>query len=489
MATTDTSWYELIGQKTDAAINLLVQCNYYATAASVKDLADVAITCEVPMTKITYTVCDREGDPVTEGTHFCCPGGVHRFVMKDVLPLEKLKTYETETADYKLSTTVTLATGHEVGGVFALQCYLRTGEVTTQVPQRSMPEQLAAIPVAKAGMTGAQLRQICMDYMKLQTEFPFKFQEDFDYVIASQKRGRRLLGGKVYYGIPYVSRGAGNLYRIAEAYDPQTGALDPKSDIFGDIRLFGNACSGAASMSWARVVTSAYLGYTMFMTEANGFLPVGPYRYPKENVTRFIRNDPNEVCCKTICEYNGEQTMYESYAAMLPADGAVCDGHVRMNSAVPVIVRKEDGTIDGDQSYTLMREQVCYVAGINHLRIAPDGTHSTAQGCVDIRYSFRQLFEKNYVPFTFAEFADPSRVEPARIRLAVEPELRERVLTANYAISDVFVQCNGKRYTYRNMEFFRKEVKMSDIFPEEALTEDSKISCRLYNGQVLEVAQ
>ena len=67
--------------------------------------------------------------------------------------------------------------------------------------------------------------------------------------------------------------------------------------------------------------------------------------------------------------------------------------------------------------------------------------------------------------------------------------LRERVLTANYPISDVFAELNGKRWAYRNMEFFRKEVKLSDLFPEEALTPETKIYCQLLNGQLLEVIQ
>jgi hypothetical protein len=241
-------------------------------------------------------------------------------------------------------------------------------------------------------------------------------------------------------------------------------------------------------MAWARVVTSAYLGYTMFMTEANGFLPIGPYRYHKENVTQFIRAEDG-YNCKTICQENGEQTMFESYAMMKPADGLVCNGHVRMNSAVPTVVRNADGTIDPDASFTFVREQVCYVGHRNHLRIAPDGSHYTAQGRVEYYNTFRQLLTEGYIPFTFAEFKDPSLVQPVRIRLAVEPELKERVLSANYAISDVFAELNGKRYVYRNMEFFRKEVKMGEIFPEEALTKDTKITCRLYNGELVEVKQ
>ncbi len=489
MRTGDISSHEMSGQRNVPSANTLVQCDSYATAVSIKEMEEVVMACGIPMTKLSYRIYDRNERLVKEGSYEFPEGGVNRFVLKDVLPISELQPYETKNADYRIETSVTRITGDEVSRYYTFKSYLRTGETTTEVPEKNFPERLAAIPIAKPGMTEEELRNICLDYLKLEVQFPFKFEEDFVYGITGGKRPRRLIGGKVYAGIPYVTRGAGNLYRIAEIYDTKTGALDPKSDLFDDIRYFGNACSGGASMAWARVVTSAYLGYTMFMSEANGFLPVGPYRYPKENVTRFDRDDPNGFNCATICSANGEQTMYESYALMKPADGVGCCGHVRMNSAVPTVVRKDDGTIDGDQSYTLMSEQVCYMSHINHLRIAPDGTHYSAQGYVDRAYTFRELFEGNYIPFTFAEFLNPGRVEPARIRLAVEPELKTRVLTCNYPISDVFIELNGKRYTYRNMEFFRKEVKMGDIFPEEILTKDAKISCQLLNGELLEVAQ
>lgn len=488
MEQNDSLWYELIGQKSDANINLLVLCDRFTHAQSRKELEDVTVTCKVPMVKVTYKVYDADST-VLEGEHSFGEKGVNRFVLPDILSLDALAPYETEEPRYQLDTAVTLISGHTVKSPWAFRCYLRAGQHTTEIPAESLQAQLNAIPIANASMTEDQLRQICLEFIRLETEFPYKFKEDFVYTIESQERPRRLLGGKVYGGMPYVSRGAGNLYRLAEIYDPETGIMNTDSDIFDNIRLFGNACSGSASTAWARVVTSAYLGYTMFMTKANGFLPVGPYRYPREGVTQFIRTGPDALCCKTICAFNGEQTMYESYAAMKPADGVVCDGHVRMNSAVPTIVRNPDGTIDGERSFTCMREQLCYTNHPNHLRVAPDGSHYLAQGRVDIRYTFRELFSTNYIPFTFAEFRDPSLVEPARIRLAVEPTLQERVLTANYPISDVFAELNGKRYVYRNMEFFRKEVKMGDIFPAEALTPDTKIFCQLCNGQLLEVVQ
>lgn len=487
MAHIDTSWYDIINGVGKA--DKVLKCETYATALSLEEVKDVVLESAVPITKISYKINTLEKVPVKEGSISLSEEGVFRIVMGEVLPLTEFAPYETEDANYRLDTGVTLITGDEITGFRVFQCVLRKGEPTKELPQYDLLEKLAAIPVAKPGMTEEELRKICLDYMTLQMEFPYKFKEDYRYTIYSQKRDRLLKGGQVYGGIPYITRGAGNLYRIAEFYDPKTGELDTTGDIFENIRHFGNACSGGACMSWARVVTSAYLGYTMFLTEANGFIPVGPYRYSEPNLTRFRHKafyPDNPYSCDNICAENGEQVMFESYALMKPADGVGCCGHVRMNSALPVVVRNEDGTIDGEKSYALMTEQVCYVDNPNHLRIAPDGTHYTAQGFVNIKYSFKNLFDTNYIPFTFAEFLDPSKVEPAKLRLAVEPELKLQVITSNYPISDVFCELDGKRYAFRNEEFFRKEVKMGDLFPEEILTDDTKVYIRLYNGETLE---
>lgn len=487
MTKNETDWYEIIGSK--KARSKLVNSSFYASAFSVKEIEDVEIKCAVPMTGFSFTVNDSNGNSVMSGSHDFDAEGVTSFVIKDVLPLNDLSVYETEGADYSIRASVTLFSGDEVSGSYVLRGNLHKGRSTTELPKYDFLDRLKAIPVARPGMTEDELRKICLDYITLENEFTYKFKEDFDYVVYSQNRDRRLKAGNVYAGIPYVTRGAGNLYRIAEFFDEKTGELDVSGDIFKNIRHFGNACSGSACMAWARVITSAYLGYTMFLSEANGFLPVGPYRYSRKNVTKFVKKsiDPNGYSCDDICKENGEQVMFESYALMKPADGVGCNGHVRMNSAVPVVVRNADGTIDGDKSYALMTEQVCYTPFVNQIRIAPDGSHYTAQGLVNNKYTFRELFDTNYIPFTFAEFKDPALVEDAKLRLSVEPELKMAVLSSNYAISDIFSDVNGKRYVFRNEEFFRREVKLGDIFPDEALADGAVIWCRLYNGETYEV--
>ena len=488
MATIDTSWYDVVGSAVKK--DKLVQCEKYASALSLKEMEDVEIKCAVPMIKGSYAIKDRADNTVKEGAFSLPAEGVMQFTLKDYVPFAELTPYETRDADYHIVMAVTLITGDEISGFRVFVCNIRAGEYTTEIPDKlNLIEALDAIPVAKPGMTEDELRNICLRYFELETQFPYRFKEDFVYEIVSQKRLRRLEAGKVYGGLPYITRGAGNIYRVAEFYDPETGYLDTNGDIFKNIRHFGNACSGGASTAWARVVTSAYLGYTMFTTQANGYLPVGPYRYSKPEVTKFIKKklDPNGYDCSDICQENGEQVMYESYAAMKPADGVCCCGHVRMNYSNPVVVRNEDGTIDGEKSYTTMIEQICYVNNPNCLRIAPDGTHYTCQGFVDIKYTFANLFQTHYIPFTFAEFQDPSRVEVARVVLSVEPEWKWASITSNYPISDVFSEVNGKRYVFRNEEFFRKEVHLGDIFPEEALVDGAKISCRLYNGETHEL--
>jgi len=487
MAQADSVWYDLIGS--EMANRKLVTCDYYASVFSLAELERVQVHSKVPISTASFKIADQKNDTVFEGVHSFGEHGVANFFVTDVLPLSELLPYETQAGAFYIRISVTLVTGNVIPSYRVLEGTLRKGITATDLPKYDFLERLAAIPVARPDMTEDELRKICLDYLTLECEFAYKFKEDYEYTVIAQGLPRVMKGNTVYGGIPYVSRGAGNLYRIAEFFDPQTGTLDTSGDIFQNIRHFGNACSGGACTAWARVVTSAYLGYTMFLSEGNGFLPVGPYRYSKKNVTRFVKKstDPDGYHCEDICRENGEQIMFESYAMMKPADGIGCCGHVRMNSTVPTVIRNPDGTIDPDRSFTHMTEQVCYVGKPNHIRIAPDGSHYTAQGLVDLKYTFRQLFDGNYIPFTFAEFRNPALVEEAKIRLSVEPELKMQVLTSNYPISDIFCETEGKRYVFRNEEFFRKEVKLGDIFPEEALTNKTRIYCRLYNGETHKV--
>ena len=143
MAKTETAWYELIGQQSAASINLLVKCDHFANAAAVNEFADVEIRCEVPMTKLAYRIQDREGNACKEGCYEFPSEGVQAFCLKDVLPLDEIRQYETEAADYALETTVSLISGNEVGGTHAFRCHLRSGKTTESLPCGDLKAQLA----------------------------------------------------------------------------------------------------------------------------------------------------------------------------------------------------------------------------------------------------------------------------------------------------------------------------------------------------------
>lgn len=480
---TKTAWYDTLA--TDQPKSKSVQCETYACVLSLKELEDIRVACPYEITKLSYWIKNRNGEICFEGSHSFEGNGVTEFMLKDAVSLSDFAPYETENTDYFLETGVTLSDGTELSGFRIVKYFIRKGTSTKDLPQYDLLEKLNAIPIANSDMTEEELRKICVDFMKLQCEFPYKFNADCYYTVASQNKKRHLLPETVYGGIPYVTAGAGSLYRLAEFFDPATGTIDLSGDIFNDALTYGNACSGAACMAWSRVVSSAYMGYCKNMTPISGFLPVGPYRYSQPEIVSFAKKklNPDGYGTHDICCENGEQVMFESYGQMKPADGIVVSGHVRMNTAIPTVVRKADGTIDGEQSYALMTEQVCFVSDTNHIRIAPDGTHYTAQGLVDRKYTFRELFETDYLPVTFAEFSDPSCVKKSYVRALADATPIKTILSSNYTISDIFLETESGRYVYRFTEFCRKEVKLCEVFSKEILHGKIKASVRLFNGE------
>lgn len=370
------------------------------------------------------------------------------------------------------------------------------------VCDRSVIEKLRAIPKADASMTTDQLRKICYDYMGLQISFTYTPNVDFSYVVRSQNLPVTKEAGKLYAGFPYVTVGSGNLYRLAEYYDPETGVVDVTFAL-EEPRLFGNACTGAASSAWSRVISSSNLGYTFELTKMNGCIPLGPYKYP-DDIKTFGENQYN-MSCLHICENNGEQVMYQSYAAAHLADGMVNRGHVRMFASEPKVVYKE-GTneIDGEKSTVLYRDQGCFTNKEHFKRVQEDGTEYVTQGGLDVEVTFAELYAKHYIPFTFAEFLGEAPVRKGKVftdlssyGAAVE-EICCATIRATYAISDVFFtvkDAQGEtvhRSVYRHDHFADKELNMKELAAATALeslvVEDGwtiEITCQLYNGDLL----
>ena len=287
-----------------------------------------------------------------------------------------------------------------------------------------------SIPIAKDSMTEEQLRQICLDYMRLQLTFTWKPSQNYTH------SGKLLGVASTYGGLPYVSSSFGNLYKVMEYYDPITGVLDLSGGA-KSLKIFGNQCSAATFWSWNRVCNTLTFGGTANALLKNGCIRVGHYTYDD------AMSSYNEKSTNNICKDNGERVMYESYAMLKPADGIVCfqnnAGHLRMISAKPDVVRNPDGTIDGQNSTVTYMDQIKSWSSSTQA----NGSPYEIQGGLDVTISFYALYRDGYLPFTIAELNKQNTVESGKASLnhkganvSVE-QLASAKITGNYAVSSV----------------------------------------------------
>ena len=343
-------------------------------------------------------------------------------------------------------------------------------------------ERLDAIPIANNSMTSDELRQIVVDYLKLSVSFQWVCDR---YLAFSDKPAQTFYKGKLYGGIPYINTASGNLYRWLLYYNEETGVMDT-THLAEIPRLFGTACSGTAGWALHRVVNSAEISWTHSMNVIHGFVPVGPYRYDYSKPICWTKNPDGKrtlhYSCKKICKANGEQIMFESYAMALPADCFSSNGHVRLAGEKPVVVRNEDGTIDGEKSTVTLIEQGLYTVDSYHKRKTEDGTDYLIRGCDGKAFTFLELFNAGYLVHTFREFLGLDPVEDGKAEFiqkeaeeGAEPE--PLMLEANYPSSDVFTSLKNEkgeevhRHVKHACPHFVYRMKATDCLPVEALKE------------------
>lgn len=350
-----------------------------------------------------------------------------------------------------------------------------TKEETTEIKteEKSYPEvhdvltraKIDEFPIANDSMTLEEKRQLCIDFFRFTKKFAWTASDNYSYVIESSGRKVTLQKGKVYGSLPYVTIGSGNVYRILDYYDEETGVIDVKK-AGADPILFGNQCSIGAFWGWSRVCNKANYTWTQSMTKANGFIPVGPYTYD-DSVDDFAKG----VNTLDICIANGEETMFASYAALQPADGLVqykSAGHVIMCSEVNV-VRDSAGKVDPEKSYILYIDQ--------HSGWKDDqqtnGDPFLRQGGVNSKMTFKKLFNSSYLPFTLPELVGEDPVEKSETTFSFTEgdtisiqQLKDSSVTSNYAISDTYViilDKDGKQVEYKAVRARRASVKVMSL--------------------------
>ena len=345
-------------------------------------------------------------------------------------------------------------------------------KVKTDVAEPLTWEKIKAIPVANDSMTEDELRQICLDALRLQLTFGWTPSVETYYHNSMYEK--TFYPGKVYGGIPYNSRCFGNIYKWMYFYDEENGMLD-LSGGQDTLAKICNQCTGGTLTGWSRVVNTADYYGTNEMTQNAGCLRVGPYTYSNA-IMGFGQRDTYKICAD-----NGAATMWESYAALKPADGIVNysndeeNGHVRMVVSVNV-VRSSDGSINGLQStLTYMDQWAIYTDAMQS-----NGVPYEVEGGVDVVMTFQDVFEDGYLPFTFAELNKQDPVEKAEVSVSVSGDtvklndLSRAQIQCNYIMSDITVSVTNAE----GKEVYHKDTIISHMLMPKTTLLNTAVSVK-----------
>lgn len=204
----------------------------------------------------------------------------------------------------------------------------------------------------------------------------------------------------IYAGMPYTI-GSSGLVQWMEYYDTETGRFTFKGTGEELDKTLGNSCAACVGSSWYAVCTSISERFsTYYMTPANGCIPVGPYQ------SNYGISNYNQYTTDLICADNGEQVMYQSYAAILPADALVSspDVHAIMAIEKAHVVYNEDGTINGNESTVTIADQRAGDGDVFYVLEDEKGNEVSYSGRVRYDYTFTELWNLSYIPVTTAEF-------------------------------------------------------------------------------------
>lgn len=298
-----------------------------------------------------------------------------------------------------------------------------------------------AFPIKSSSMSVDQLRQLCVDYFRYAKTATWTPSTGINFIKNAKGSNDSMTGGNTYGGLPYIGLGSGTMYRLMDYLNEETGVVDMADALnlggtisMADMKYFGNQCANGAFSGWGRVINSVTRTSTANMVKNNGYIPLGSYTY-KENTKNWSSNYQT----KQVCEANGRQVMYEAYAKLRPADGMVyytTAGHVIMASSDPVVKRNGDGTIDGNASYVYIVDQA--QSWEDYTTIG--GSNCKIKNSVDAKKTFAELFDRHYLPFTFAEFQGTDPVQSTSCSFGFEEEIiTTEVLFGNEVVSNYFI--------------------------------------------------
>lgn len=252
-----------------------------------------------------------------------------------------------------------------------------------------------------------------------------------------------------YCGIPYAD-GQTNLYVWLEYYDYRCGQMHMEGDGTWLNKNLGNTCAGSVMWAWSTVcdsLTGVFINYNM--VPMYGCIPVGDYQCERMNSLTSWKEYPT----KRVCEENGRDVMYESYAKMQLADAitSTTKEHTMMAIEDAVVVRDPvTGKIDPINSYVMVQDQAAgtgnkffeYTGENGYLYQYTGRPEPIAQKC-----TFQWMFDVHYIPVTTAELAGTDPYTKAEVKFSKETyasveEMLSGAVSSNYPMS--LIKINAK---------------------------------------------
>lgn len=287
--------------------------------------------------------------------------------------------------------------------------------------------------------TAGEMRQAALKAHRDALSVQWYTDKDFSYTKIGPFEGERFSYNtrEIYCGLPYTM-GDTSLIHWLQYYDFSTGKMT--GDFTKDIsNRLGNACCESIKWAWGAVCGDQMWDFPINVTPLNGVIPVGEYTVDS-SIARYDLISTDDICRK-----NGEEVMYRSYAAALPADLVVSYplNHCMMVNEQPNIVYDKNGNIDPDKSYLTIEDQRGGILNktLPYRVIGKGGKIYHYSGNLSTKWSFSALYDNGYLPYTCAQFLGKKPYEKAYVRSSAENPATYGEIEYSYVESNFNIVC------------------------------------------------
>ena len=361
-----------------------------------------------------------------------------------------------------------------------------------EIQQKLTWDAINSFPIKHSSMTVDEMRDLVISFMKFNKTYLWTPDQSVSFDKNAGGTDDVMLQGNIYGGLPYVGVATGNVYRMMDYINPETGLLDMEKALpalatkdhltMSDLKYFGSQCSINVYWGWGRVMNSTAYQWTSSVVPRNGFIFLGDIKI--DDVSAWSASYNTDMACAA----NGQQVMYAGYAQALRADGLVYyvetsggngAGHLVMVYEDAHVVYNRDGSINGTESYlTIIDQAQTWETDENEA-----GDTFLRKDSVGKQVTFKKLYDTGYIPFTFPEFVSGDPIEETEVSLVsgettyvsgvinedtgvyegtqnvqtlTWQELFSSKITSNYGIADAYIIV----YNSLGQEIYRHAVRV-----------------------------